>query len=84
MREVALERLSVEATVKVSERYQTLFLGLKLNHERNVAVVHPLMFLVRRVVYALVIVCMGEVMVAGVLIVMLSCLAMLAYALSEF
>ena len=41
------------------------------------------MFLLRRVIYALVIVFMGETMLFPVLIVMLCCLVMLAYALLE-
>jgi len=41
------------------------------------------MFLVRRVIYALVIVFMNDVIVWPVFIVMGSCLVMLAYALSE-
>ena len=60
-----------------------MYYGLKKNHERNVAVMHPLMFLLRRVIYALVIVFMDDIMLWGVLIVMASCLIMLAYALSE-
>ena len=67
--------------MQISQRYRTLHYGLKRNHERNVAVVHPLMFILRRVVYALVIVFMEELMVFGVLVVMASCLIMLAYAL---
>ena len=41
------------------------------------------MFLLRRIIYALVIVFMDQIMIFGVLIVMYSCLLMLAYALSE-
>ena len=67
--------------MQISQRYRTLQYGLKRNHERNVAVVHPLMFILRRLVYALVIVFMEEFMVFGVLVVMASCLIMLAYAL---
>ena len=44
---------------------------------------HPLMFIMRRVIYALVIVFMDKVMIWGVIIVMICCLIMLAYALSE-
>ena len=43
--------------VQISLWYQTLFYGLKVNHPHNVAVVHPLSFLLRRIVYSLVIVC---------------------------
>ena len=77
-------RIAVEQSVPVSQSYRTLFYGLKLNHERNVAVVHPLMFLVRRLVYAVVIITLSETMFFGVLVVMLSCLVMLAYAVNEW
>jgi hypothetical protein len=76
-------RLAIEDTVKQHKGYKTLFYGLKQNHERNVAVIHPLMYLLRRVVYALVIVFMDEITVWPVVIVMVSTLIMLAYALSE-
>ena len=77
-------RIAVEQSVPVSQSYRTLFYGLKLNHERNVAVVHPLMFLLRRLVYAVVIVTLSETMFFGVLVVMLSCLVVLAYAVNEW
>ena len=67
-----------------SQYYRTLFYGLRHNHERNVAIVHPLMFLVRRVIYALVIVFLAHVMFWGVWFVMYSCLVMLAFALAEW
>jgi len=54
----ARERLKLEDTIQPSQRYKTLHYGLKKNHERNVAVIHPLMFLTRRIIYALVIVFM--------------------------
>jgi len=68
----------------VSQRYRTLFYGLRANEARASAVVHPLMFLTRRVIYAVVIVCMDEIPVWGVFIVMACCLSMLAYALTEW
>ena len=83
VRPEAKRRLLLEDTVKPAKGYKTLFYGLKRNHERNVAIVHPLMFLLRRVIYAIVIVFMGETMLFPVLIVMSCCLAMLAYALLE-
>ena len=42
------------------------------------------MFLLRRVVYALVIVFLVETYLWGVFVVMFSCLCMLAFALTEF
>lgn len=79
----ARDRLKLEDTVRPSQLFKTLHYGLKRNHERHVAVVHPLMFLLRRVVYALVIIFMDDIMVWGVFIVMANCMLMLAYALSE-
>lgn len=40
--------------------YRTLFYGLKKNHAHNVAVVHPVAFLLRRVLYSLIIVFMAR------------------------
>ena len=53
-------RLKLEDTVQLSQKYKTLHYGLKRNHERSVAIVHPLMFLTRRVIYAAVIVFLGD------------------------
>jgi len=80
----ARNRLKIEDTVPERQGYKTLFYGLKQNHERNVAVIHPLMFLLRRVIYAFVIVFMDEISVWPVMIVMVCTLVMLAYALLEY
>lgn len=76
-------RVKFADRMKTPQQYKTLFYGLRHNHERNVAVIHPLMFMLRRIIYALVIVFMDKVMYYGVFIVMLSCLAMLAFACTE-
>ena len=47
------------------------------------AVVHPLMFMLRRIIFALVIVFMDNVHMWGVLVFMFTTLCMLAYVLSE-
>ena len=77
-------RVKFADRMQTPQQYRTLFYGLKHNHERNVAIIHPLMFLLRRIIYALVIVFLDEVMYYGVFIVMLSCLAMLAFACTEW
>ena len=83
MREEAQLRVSVQERIRLSEGYKTIHFGLKLNHERNVAIVHPLMFLLRRVAYATTIIFMAQHAVLGVISVMLCTLFMLAYSLSE-
>ena len=60
MRNEAKLRVEIESRVQQSLKYKTLHFGLKMNHERNVAAVHPLMFLLRRIIYAVVIVFMAE------------------------
>ena len=76
--------MASEDLVDVPPRYKTLYLGLKLNHPRNVAVVHPIMFLFRRIFYALSIVLLADVPLLSSFIFMLAAFGMLMYALSEF
>ena len=56
---------------------------MKPNHERNVALVHPSMFLTRRLIYAVLIVGFATYMLTSVLILMAMSLVMLGYALYE-
>lgn len=42
-------------SVQSSRAYSTLFYGLKKNQPHNMAVLHPLVFVLRRVLYAAVI-----------------------------
>ena len=79
----AQARISVESQVRVNRRYQTLFYGLKKNHPHNAAIVHPLAFLLRRVIYAVIIIFMFDRPFAGSLILMGMSLAFLCYVLCE-
>ena len=78
-------KISVEMAIAVVElaRYKTLYYGLKRNHPRNVAIVHPLMYMMRRIIFAFMIVYMDKVELWNVLIFLTCTLAMLAYALVE-
>ena len=49
---VAGLKLWLEDMVICNQRFSTLFIGLKLNTERNSAIAEPLLFLTRRIVYA--------------------------------
>ena len=84
LKNLARTRLQLEDTLEKPERYKTLYYGLRVNHERNVAVIHPLMFMFRRIIYALVIVYMDRIHIFGVLVFMLCTMIMLAYVLTEF
>ena len=70
--------------VNQPRRHKTLYYGLKLNHPRNVAIVHPLMFTLRRVFYALSIVLIATLPLLGVWIMLAGTLVMLAYVLTEW
>ena len=54
-----------------------------MNHPRNVALVHPLMFTLRRIIYALIIVFMFKAPLLGTWIMLWGTLAMLAYVFVE-
>ena len=51
----ALKRIELASSVNVSSAYQTLFYGLRRNHEHNMAVIHPISFVLRRVIFAIAI-----------------------------
>ena len=78
-------KISVEMAEAVAEpaRYKTLYYGLKQNHPRNVAVVHPLMYMARRIIFAFMIVFMDKVEFWNVLLFIACTFTMLAYALAE-
>ena len=62
---------------------QTLYFGLKMNHPRHVAVIHPLCFLSQRFILSLVIVFMAKIPAIGVLLFLTTCMLSLGYSLSE-
>jgi len=68
-------------------RFKTLYYGLKMNHPHYVALVHPVVFLLRRILFATIIVFMVNFMVyniLGVFLLMLTCFLMLGYVLCEW
>ena len=64
-------------------RYKTLYYGLKRNSPHNVALIHPIMFLTRRIIFAGCIVFMDEVPLWSSFIFMFMTLTMLGYAICE-
>ena len=58
LRVQASARMWIEAHVAVSSRHQTLFYGLKKNHAHNAALIHPVIFMARRIIYSAVIIFM--------------------------
>jgi hypothetical protein len=84
LRRLARKRIYLaDEEVVTSVRYNTLFLGLKKNTSRNVALVHPIMFLSRRLIYALLIVALSSFMYTSVIVFMLITMVMLGYACYE-
>ena len=67
----------------VPNRYKTIYYGLKRNSPHNVALIHPLMFMMRRILFAVCIVFLDEVEVLSSVIFMYMTLTMLAYVLTE-
>ena len=73
----------LEGRVRVSKRYETLFLGLRKNHPHNCALVHPLAFLLRRLVFAAIIVFMFHMPFFATMILLVLNFGLLAYAVVE-
>ena len=69
--------------IEKSEYSKTLYYGLKLNHPRNVALLHPLMFTIRRLVYTLSIMLLADYQLYGVWLLMLGTCIMLIFAVTE-
>jgi len=76
-------RLKLESVSKPSERYRTLFYGLKRNHPHSAAVMHPLMFLLRRIVYSAIVIYFVGLPCIAVYILCAVCLGMIAYVIVE-
>ena len=78
-------RLQLESKAYSSPYYCTLYYGLRRNHEHNAATVYPLLFVLRRIIYSLVIVFMidGNKPFVGAMILNLTCLFMLIFVAVE-
>jgi len=65
----AQKRIKLESLIEKRPQYYTLFKGLKVGHSENVAIVHPLVFLLRRLFMAFAVILMGQygVVVAAIL-----------------
>ena len=76
-------RIKLESLVRPSKRYRTLFYGLKRNHPHSAALVHPLVFLLRRIVYSSIVLFMIQLPLMGAYMLALICLGMLAFIIVE-
>ena len=81
----AEKRVALEAQVHVNLAYKTLYLGLRRNQDHSMAVVHPVTFTLRRLLYAVIIVHMqgGNLTFFGTMIMLITCLVMLGLVLME-
>ena len=76
-------KLILEDTVHINPRFKTIFSGLKKNHAHNVALVHPMSFLIRRVVYAALVIFMFDMPLFVALILLLASHCFLAFVIVE-
>ena len=76
-------RVMLESQIKTNQNYSTLFFGLKKNHPHAVALVHPISFLIRRLIYAALIVFMHELPFFVTVILLCLSLALLCFLCVE-
>lgn len=75
--------LKLEDLVQTSPRYETIFSGLKLNTAHNSAVMEPLSFMIRRIIYAALIVFMPKLPQVVTLALTSICVIMMVYSCNE-
>lgn len=73
----------LEDKVTVSRHYRTLFNGLKQNHPRKVAIVHPILYLVRRLIFVATAIYFVQMPLFSMLAFMSLTLVILAQSLHE-
>lgn len=84
IREEARLRNTLAGKMRPKLAYSTLFYGLKKNQVHNMAVVHPLTFVLRRVLYTVVILYfVGETALFGALLLLATCLVMMVFVVHE-
>ena len=76
-------RTELESLVKVNPRYKTLFYGLRRNHPHMAAVTHPLIFLVRRIIYSAIVLFMFHLPIVGTYLLCTICVGVIAFVIVE-
>ena len=62
IQEIAKIRVELESEVEINPAYRTLYYGLRMNHVHHASTIYPILFIMRRILYSLIIVYMvGEV-----------------------
>ena len=73
-------RYETEVEKNLRPSYRTLFYGLKRNHPHNVAIVHPIVFILRRILFAVIIVFLATNFLSvlfGCLMLLITCFFMI-------
>ena len=73
----------LDSEVHVSKRFDTLFTGLRVNHARNVAVAHPLVFFASRIVFVISVATLVHDPLISISVLMGMSMATLAFALHD-
>jgi len=83
MKPEAQLKVQLESLVRVSAHYRTLFTGLKKNHQHSAAVVYPVIFLIRRIVYAAIVLFLVHIPSVAAYLLCWICVGMIGYILVE-
>lgn len=83
MKREAELRLKIEDLIELNERYSTIFFGLKLNTPHNSAIIETFTFMIRRLIYAALIVFMPHLPQIATMTLLIVCLIVLIFNLTE-
>ena len=73
----------VTQKIKINPRYSTLFLGLRKNHPNNATVLYPLIFLLRRVIFAILAIFLIALPIVVANTLAIICIGILAFTVVE-
>lgn len=77
-------RVRLQDMIEPKMAYMTLFYGLKRNQPHNMAIVHPLAFVLRRILYAFVVLFLvGSAAFFGALLLLVTCLVFMTFVAVE-
>ena len=76
-------QMVLESIIKISARYKTLFYGLRINHPHSANIVHPMVFLIRRVIYSAIVIFMLTLPLIAAYLLCVMSIFLVAFTISE-
>ena len=80
-KEEAKLRIALESVAKINPRYKTLFNGLRIDHPHKAYILHPIAFLMRRMIFSVIVIFMLTLPLIAAYLLCLTCILGIAYTI---